>query len=360
MNHTEIIKYLTGQLSLEKKNNVERWINESEDNRQTFLEYEKLYKLHLPIVKKYNSDLALRNINERIEQFDAISIETMVQSEVYQQSSGNATRAYPNKSRKTDHLHAHIGRYRKNSALWMKIAASIFLAVTILAIYTYNISIQIGSDLPEPVAGRLIVTNPGEQLTVRLVDGTRIMVNSGSEIYIPADFGSQERSVSIKGEAFFEVSPDELPFIVRNETSQIKVLGTSFSVRSWADRNESVVAVQSGLVEVRSSNPEITDSVQLSKGQFAIVQSNSIPELYRSGDIGQYVGWTTNEMIFTNTPLRDVIMRLELQFNVQISISDSTVLGDPVTARYKNETLEEILKFTTITHGIEFTISTQK
>lgn len=360
MNYAQIIQYLTGQLGPDESLEVETWINQSDENHQTFLEFEKLYHIHLPVAKKYNAEIALDKVSARIRQLESNDQLHVVTPEKHAELVDVvADSGYGNKF-KSERLHAQIGKYRKNSSLWMKFAASVLLVITVIGLYSYSITSQNVVEIVEPVSGRMIVTNPGEQLTVRLADGTRIMINSGSEIYIPADFGSLERSVSIKGEAFFEVSSSELPFIVRNETSEIKVLGTSFSVRSWPDRNESVVAVQSGLVEVRSANPEITKTVQLSKGQYAIVQSNSSPELYRSGDIGQYVGWTTNEMIFTNTPLRDVITRLELQYNVRITISDSSVLGDPVTARYKNESLDEILKFTTITHGIEFKVTTNR
>jgi ferric-dicitrate binding protein FerR (iron transport regulator) len=73
-------------------------------------------------------------------------------------------------------------------------------------------------------------------------------------------------------------------------------------------------------------------------------------------NVDQYLGWTNQVFVFEETPLRDVLHQLELHFNVRITVSDSSSIDDPVTARYRNETLNEILTFTSITHGVEFEV----
>src|SRR5690606_33977284 len=76
-------------------------------------------------------------------------------------------------------------------------------------------------------------TAPGEKLQVILPDGTRVWLNSVSELEFPEHFGSKERSVSLSGEAFFEVAKDSIrPFRVVANGTVTTALGTSFNVEA--------------------------------------------------------------------------------------------------------------------------------
>ena len=65
----------------------------------------------------------------------------------------------------------------------------------------------------------------------------------------PASFKGKTRSIKLKGEAFFNVAPDkEKPFIIDVNDVQVKVVGTSFNVRSYNGITE--VIVETGIVQV--------------------------------------------------------------------------------------------------------------
>ena len=77
----------------------------------------------------------------------------------------------------------------------------------------------------------LVVPRGGEYM-LELSDGTKVWLNSDSELRFPVTFVGDRRNVEIEGEAYFEVAKDEAkPFHVLANGADIKVLGTSFNVR---------------------------------------------------------------------------------------------------------------------------------
>lgn len=74
----------------------------------------------------------------------------------------------------------------------------------------------------------------GGTYTVELCDGTKVYLNSGTTLEFPSRFNGEVRGVSLKGEAYFEVTRNESkPFVVEVDEMKVKVLGTSFNVKSY-------------------------------------------------------------------------------------------------------------------------------
>jgi len=93
-------------------------------------------------------------------------------------------------------------------------------------------------------------TGPVSEL-IRLSDGSTVVLRPGSSLRFPAVFEPGYRKVELKGEAFFEISPDTLrPFYVYANESVTRVLGTSFNIRAYQNESEIVVKVHTGKVAV--------------------------------------------------------------------------------------------------------------
>jgi transmembrane sensor len=74
-------------------------------------------------------------------------------------------------------------------------------------------------------------TGVGEQRVVRLDDGTRLSLNSGTDVRI-AYSDSERRVELVRGEAYFEVAHNPArPFIVTAGNHQVIAIGTTFVVR---------------------------------------------------------------------------------------------------------------------------------
>ena len=108
---------------------------------------------------------------------------------------------------------------------------------------------------------------------VELPDGSIVKLNKNSSITF--DSFDQERTVSLSGEAFFDVIESEKPFTVTTEIGSVSVLGTEFNVKSKGDEFD--VEVQSGEVEVKASD----DKQKIHRGQHAS---------YKKGNNGLHLG----------------------------------------------------------------------
>ena len=81
-----------------------------------------------------------------------------------------------------------------------------------------------------------VITVPqGGEYKLILADGTQVWLNSGSSLKYPVAFVKDSRQVDLNGEAYFEVTKDSRPFIVRTFDMDIKVLGTSFNISAYGN-----------------------------------------------------------------------------------------------------------------------------
>ena len=101
---------------------------------------------------------------------------------------------------------------------------------------------------------------------VVLEDGTVILLKPNSSIEYPAKFSVVDRKVTLKGEAFFDVTKDKTrPFIISTSELTVKVLGTSFNVMAYEGAKEISVAVKTGKVSVVKSKDDVRNQPQLSE-----------------------------------------------------------------------------------------------
>src|SRR6185295_3608953 len=109
-------------------------------------------------------------------------------------------------------------------------AASVILVVGTFLLKTYFLNIQPTVSLQtKPVQTADYETAIAQKKTIRLPDSTLVVLNAKTSLHIDKGFGSDSRIVTLIGEAFFDVTPDQQkPFIVQTNACKIKVLGTAF------------------------------------------------------------------------------------------------------------------------------------
>lgn len=91
----------------------------------------------------------------------------------------------------------------------------------------------------------------GGYYSVLLEDGTTVHLNAESELVYPSAFSKDVRTVSLVGEAYFDVAHDAgRPFVVEVDGYSIEVLGTQFNVTAYADER----ICRSTLVEGRRAD----------------------------------------------------------------------------------------------------------
>ena len=103
-----------------------------------------------------------------------------------------------------------------------------------------------------------VIQNDGHTArAIALPDGSKVLLEPGSELIVGESYGQTTRELRLKGEAFFDVRRDAArPFVVYSNEVVTKVLGTSFTVRAYESDGEITVAVKTGKVSVYTNTKQ--------------------------------------------------------------------------------------------------------
>ena len=216
---------------------------------------------------------------------------------------------------------------------------------------------QTESTVKEERLNVLEIPNGGE-FQVTLADGTKVCLNAGTKLTYPIAFVGKERRVHLEGEGYFEVKRDEnKPFIVEIKGMEVKVLGTSFNLRSFAADNRSTATLISGKIEVKTS----LRRVELSPNQQAdlLVGENKLD--VREVDAAVYSAWTKGRFVFRRERLETILDDVSRWYNVTVFYEQSSakdILFSGIMERYADisKTLEMLEK----TGKVSFIIDEQK
>ncbi|MFQ5605889.1 MAG: FecR family protein [bacterium] len=199
----------------------------------------------------------------------------------------------------------------------------------------------------------LMVENQ-KRTTLTLSDGTTVTLDAGSKLEYPAKFADGKRELFLDGEGFFEVTSNpEKPFVVYAQNAVVQVLGTRFNVRAWQINRRVQVAVVEG--EVSLAAVEVADRVPvvISKGQMSWLPENGLPTQPRIDDVEKYLGWMHNEVIFEDTPLREVLAQLQRWYNLQFVLADPAVAEEHVTVHIQEKSVDDILDLLSALTGLK-------
>ncbi len=162
------------------------------------------------------------------------------------------------------------------------------------------------------------VAEKGDRQTVTLADGSRIELNTESEVRV--HFNRWQRSVEIiKGEAFFTVNHDaERPFEVRAGSGRIRDIGTAFEV--YIKPQHVIVAVQEGIVEVQASGKR-----ELTAGQQLAFSNNGEFQALQAQDVAGLTAWRQGNLVFRDRRLDDVLAEVGRYHDTRIRLQNETL-----------------------------------
>jgi len=168
----------------------------------------------------------------------------------------------------------------------------------------------------------------GKNSKVILSDGTVVWLNAGSRLSYPENFGnSNQRVVSLDGEGYFEVTRNtSKPFIVETRHSRIKVLGTSFNIKSYPDETIEETVLVKGSVSVGLIDSPARDAVVLEPNQCAIITGTNKKYAVFKVNAEDYISWIESIFIFHGEPLPSVLMRISRFYNIEIKWAPSVNL----------------------------------
>ncbi|MCU0635263.1 MAG: FecR domain-containing protein [Gemmatimonadaceae bacterium] len=192
-------------------------------------------------------------------------------------------------------------------------------------------------------------TGVGQRDSLRLTDGTRVLLAPGTTLSVASRYGETERAVSIDGEAWFDVVHDDRrPFTVRARHAVVRDIGTQFTVQSHDAAPVRVVVTQ-GAVAIRAADGQ--DEVRLTAGDVATIPQTGQATIARGAATDDDTAWLQERLVFREAPLPEVTAALSRWYGIRLVVDDSTVAQRHLTATFAGEPRERVLELLALALG---------
>lgn len=191
--------------------------------------------------------------------------------------------------------------------------------------------------------GKVVVASAADEknIEVLLADGSKVYLNHDSRLIYSGRFGRNERKVTLKGEAFFDITPDpSRPFIIDAGNARVRVLGTSFNVITDNGNNEVEVYVSTGTVMLSSNDG--SRSMTLEPDFVGKLSSDKTSQTLNTNV--NYLSWHTDMLSFDGERLDIVFADLRRTFNIDIVAADTAINDYRLTSMFDNQPHDTIIQ----------------
>ena len=189
-----------------------------------------------------------------------------------------------------------------------------------------------------------VSTVNGEVASYILPDQTKVWLNTNSTLLYPEAFNSGKRHVKLEGEAFFDVARDEdHPFVVSARDCDVEVLGTQFDVSAYPDSPNLQATLVSGSVRLVNKTGGRKRVTELFPGQRFSLDHDSGSSSVSYVDTESLTSWRTGQINFNHVPLSDVLTIIGNAFGIRFVISGDKILDDTYTGSFSGQPLDEVL-----------------
>jgi transmembrane sensor len=214
-----------------------------------------------------------------------------------------------------------------------------------------------GFGAPEAAEMNTIQTPRGGQYEVVLADGTKVWLNSASSMSYPTTFTGNNRQVTLKGEAYFEVAEDKArPFKVSVGDVQVDVLGTHFDVMAYDDEDAINTTLLAGAIRVTTKG---SASRVLAAGQQASVDRSSGSLIVKEADTEGAVAWKNGLFDFAGVSTESVMRQLARWYDVQVQYEGKADKHFRGTIP-RSSNVSEVFKMLELTGEVHFSIDGKK
>ena len=203
----------------------------------------------------------------------------------------------------------------------------------------------------ELIYNKLLVGRGHEYMLI-LNDGTRVWMNSKSELSYPVAFGENVRRVRLSGEAYFEVTKDSVrPFIVEVDRGfEVKVLGTHFNIKAYDTDDSYETTLVEGKVQVSQGHKT---KITLEPSEQMVIGKDGRHEV-RVVNTSYYTAWHEGWFYFNDESLEQVLIMIGRWYDVDFVFAKENLKEIAVTGKLKRfENLSVILKMLERTTGTE-------
>lgn len=180
-----------------------------------------------------------------------------------------------------------------------------------------------------------VLVDKGQRASVILPDGTKVWLNSHTELTYNGDYGKGNRQVVLSGEGYFEVAKDTtLRFIVKAGEMEVEALGTTFNVKAYQEDRELTTTLFEGKVRTSVGKDEV------------ILKPDESLSFARM--------WKDNELVFKGATMEEVAVMLDRLYNVKVRFASEKVKHYRFSGVIKNNSLDNVIELISLTAPIMY------
>jgi transmembrane sensor len=226
-------------------------------------------------------------------------------------------------------------------------------AVAAVAIGATLLWQRLGNRTPQetPDAAQMYTTAVGLRDSLRLPDGTNVVLGPGSRLAVEQGYGTTHRDVGLRGEAFFNAQHGGAhPFVVRAGNAIVRDIGTEFAIHS--DPGDGVrVVVASGAVVLQSRTAPTDSGLVLRQGDRGVLEPSGRVVAARSVSIDEDLAWTRGRLVFRDATLEQVRADLRRWYGIELQLADSTLARKHVTTTFDGESPQRVVEVIALVLG---------
>lgn len=313
-------------MDISDKNRIHKYFNNSSPDDENFVATQFLNDSNLPIIKEVAHECWDKSPSTEVELQHIL-----------------------------DRIHFHINTSTDRRPIlsrilsaYYRVAAVLLIPLLIGGIYLIEQNLIRNNTYVE------ISAPQGSRVQFTLPDGSMGYLNGGSKLQYPVNF-SDNRNVSLTGEAFFNVAKDKKhQFTVQTKYANVQVFGTKFDVCAYEGDQEIFTTLEEGSVRVLNKtgkiftmlNPGEQNVISKSNGKMQNIQVNT----------NLYTSWKDEMLRFNNSTFDEVVKKMERWYGVKINLDKSLKYSENYTFTVRTESLKELLQLLSITTPMSFKI----
>lgn len=198
-----------------------------------------------------------------------------------------------------------------------------------------------------------VSTEAGQQSKVTLPDGSLVWLNAETVVKYHSD--KNERKVSLKGEAYFEVThSSDYPFIVETGNTKVKVLGTKFNVSHYPDSKITEASLLSGKIKMSVNGG--SKEVELVPGEKIVYDAEQQVLLKKEFKVQNDILWKQGILVFDNEPFNELVQKLERYYAVKFIYEKNAFENIHYTGSIDNLNISKVIEFMNLTIPISYEI----
>ena len=342
-------KYFENSCTAEEARQVLKWIEKSDammDLEKEFIHVWQNVKVIPGDSTKWSGKL--EKIHERIEM-----------EEIYESlnlSKKKKKLGYQTKNRPSKSGYELLEYSRKSNVRYIipGLVAAVILVLLVVSFYQFPEKVE------QPLTEVQIEksTESGQKLSFHLEDGTKVKLNAGSKLTYSSSFSSNQRLVTLEGEAFFEVTKDiTRPFKVVTGSVTTTALGTSFNINAFPSNKNIEIALVTGKVSVEKT-------LQSGKSNVLVLYPNEMATVVKDDnsfskstfDFNLKISWKDGLIYFKDADYYEIVSTLESWYGVRFETDNIPLKEWKFNGKFENECLNDILIALQFGHNFEYKI----